>query len=78
MAIESAGLAQIETFDNERIAVVRFRDGDKGWTSVRRERCDRAGNWTPCGSEIRIPNCAIFLVRDAMDRSCQLARGDRR
>lgn len=75
--MKSAVLAMIETYADTRIAVVRFKDGDRGWSEMRVERL-RRGEWVPSGTKIRIPNNAVFLVRDAMDRSCDLARGDQR
>lgn len=73
-----ATLAAVETFDRQRIAIVRCKDGERGWTEMRAERQQRDGSWVAAGAKIIIPNQAVFLVRDAFDRSCQLAGGDRR
>lgn len=74
----SAVLCAVESFDRTRIVVVRCKDGDRGWTEMRTERQQRDGVWIASGAKITIPNQAVFLVRDAMDRSCQLAHGDKR
>lgn len=71
-------LTAVETYRGERIAVLRFKDGDRGWSEMRIEREQRDGSWSPTGTRISIPNQAVFLIRDAMDRSCQLAHGDRK
>lgn len=76
-ARQTATLASVESFDRERIVVVRIKDGDRGVTEMRIERF-RGNAWVPTDVRIVIPNSAIFLVADAMNRSCSLAVGDRR
>jgi hypothetical protein len=74
---KTAVLGTVETSARMRIAIVRFKDADRGWTEMVLERLDRTGEWQATGARIAIPNAAIFLVADAMARSCQLARDKR-
>lgn len=71
-------IAAVDSFAGQRLVVVRECSAGRGLTIIRPEREDRRSRtWTATTRGILIPNCAVFLVHDAIGRACSLAMRDK-